>query len=165
MTLFTSVQRSDLETAFIYLVISTAVAVFGGIYEYFSFGVWSYFMVYAFMIPLAGGALPFMIRHFRNKRADHSGMYDASGKKSMASSKAETINGRMLYHAAMATLTTGSIIKGVLDIYGTTNRLLIGYAAAAAILIIAAAIHSAIEARRPDNRRPGTSRTSTEVLP
>ena len=58
----------------------------------------------------------------------------------------------MLYHAAMATLTTGSIIKGVLDIYGTTNRLLIGYAAAAAILIIAAAIHSAIEARNYEAR-------------
>ena len=147
--MFTSAdrKRSDLDIAFIYLAISVAVALFGGIYERFSFGVWSYFMVYAFMIPLAGGALPFMIGHFRNKRADHSDMDGAAGKKTMASAKAETINGRMLHHAAMATLTTGSIIKGVLDIYGTTNRLLIGYAAAAAILIIADAIHSAIEAR------------------
>ena len=126
-----SSQRSDLETSFIYLVISTAVALLGGIYEHFSFGVWSYFMVYAFMIPLAAGVLPFMIMHFRNKSADHSCMDKVAGAP-----------GKMLYHAAVATLTVASIVKGVLDIYGTTNRLLIVYAAAAVILIIAAAICS-----------------------
>lgn len=30
---------------------------------------------------------------------------------------------RNLYHSGIATLTVGSIIRGVLDIYGTTNQL------------------------------------------
>ena len=41
---------------------------------------------------------------------------------------------------ALATLTAGSILKGVLDIYGTTNRLMIAYPAAGIALIAVAAV-------------------------
>ena len=35
-------------------------AVLGAVYELFSHGVYSYFMLYAFLFPLAGGALPLL---------------------------------------------------------------------------------------------------------
>ena len=42
--------------------------------------------------------------------------------------------------AVVATLTIGSLLKGALDIYGTTNRLLIGYPVMALMALVAAAI-------------------------
>ena len=45
------------------------------------------------------------------------------------------------------TLTAGSLLKGVLDIYGTTNRLLLVYPAAAAVILAAAAV-TAIKNRK-----------------
>ena len=54
---------SDLRTAFIYMIISIILMIAGAIYEHFSFGVYSYFMIYAFAIPLAGGALPFLAKY------------------------------------------------------------------------------------------------------
>ena len=129
---------NSLNTAFRYLIISIAVALFGAVYEYFSFGVWSAFMVYAFMVPLLGGALPFMlsyIRRIRRKTAEYEDAPD--GKNEAASGR---ISGRLLYHMALATLTAGSIIKGVLDIYGTTNRLMIAYPATGIALIAVAAV-------------------------
>ncbi|MBR3164984.1 MAG: hypothetical protein IKF16_02260, partial [Lachnospiraceae bacterium] len=46
------------KTAFCYLLFSAFVLVFGQIYEYFSFGVWSAAMVYAMAVPLILGAMP-----------------------------------------------------------------------------------------------------------
>ena len=61
-------------------------------------------MIYAFLFPLAGGALPFLaISLFQ-------GNYPGFAA-------------RCLYHSGIATLTVGSIVKGILDIYGTTNLL------------------------------------------
>ena len=150
---------NSLNTAFRYLIISIAVALFGAVYEYFSFGVWSAFMVYAFMVPLLGGALPFMlsyIRRIRRKTAEYedapegtfatSAQYRLSQEMLYRSSpENETatsgrISGRLLYHMALATLTAGSILKGVLDIYGTTNRLMIAYPATGITLIAVAAV-------------------------
>ena len=41
-----------------YLLAAVCCAAFGAIYECFSHGVYSYYMTYAFMIPLLAGALP-----------------------------------------------------------------------------------------------------------
>ena len=102
-------NRESEKTAATYLAISLFTAFFGGVYEVFSHDVYSYYMLYAFMIPLAGGALPFLILALQSK-----------WKKPGALS-------RGLYHAGIATLTVGCIMKGVLEIYGTTNRLLSFY--------------------------------------
>ena len=47
------------KTGFIYLFVSLFCVLFGAVYEYFSHEVYSYFMIYAFVIPQVGGVLPF----------------------------------------------------------------------------------------------------------
>ncbi|MGN0349036.1 MAG: hypothetical protein ACI4DR_05845 [Roseburia sp.] len=96
--------RRAAKTAFVYLLLSLLCALFGAVYESFSHEVYSFSMIYAFAFPLAGGTLPFLgICLFR------FGHYPG------------TLSGS-LYHCGIATVTVGSIVKGILDIYGTTNR-------------------------------------------
>ena len=45
---------------------------------------------------------------------------------------------RHAWNSGLAALTVGFLFKGVLDIYGTTNKLIVVYSAAAAVLICAA---------------------------
>ena len=74
-------------------------------------------MIYAFAIPLIFGTLFFLIIG-----------------KSSSIPYPERISASCL-HLGIATATVGSIIQGVLDIYGTTNRLSAIYIYASAILI------------------------------
>lgn len=121
MILFTS-DTKDLhakmqKTGFIYLFVSLFCVLFGAVYEYFSHEVYSYFMIYAFVIPQAGGMLPFF------------GMAYLKGP----------LPGRVslnLYHSGIASLTVGCLFKGILDIYGTTNRLTLVYWIMGAVLLI-----------------------------
>lgn len=92
------------KTAFVYLLISLFCALFGAVYEVFSHEVYSFYMLYAFLFPLAGGTFPFLAISLFRKRYPE-------------------IVARNVYHSGIATLTVGSIIQGVLEIYGTTNRL------------------------------------------
>ncbi len=92
-------------------------AVFGAIYELFSHQVYSYFMIYAFAVPLALGVIPYAISLLRGKMFTQT----------FAS----------LWNRGVATLTVGSVFTGVLEIYGTTNRLICIYPAAAAVLLLA----------------------------
>ena len=152
MILYTSdtVQNRKIRTAFKYLVISIALAAAGAIYEHFSFGVYSYYMIYAFMIPLAGGALPFMIMHFRGEE-ESSGIVTAS---------------EYLYHAAVATLTAGSIMHGALEICGRPNSLTMIYPVAAAVLILPAAVLKLIACTGLTGGHAGSSgRLSRQVYP
>lgn len=93
---------------FVYLFISLFCILFGAVYESFSHGVYSYFMLYAFVFPLAGGVLPFF---------------------GMAFSRMPIPNrvAQNLYHSGIAALTTGFLVEGALEIYGTTNRLMSVY--------------------------------------
>ena len=84
-----------------YLLLSVFVFVFAQIYEYFSHGVYSNYMLYAFLIPFLGLALPSFLLH--------------SLKKSLPASS------RFLWKCGIATLTVGSIYKGILEIYGTNG--------------------------------------------
>ena len=45
---------------YIYLLVTILCAAFGAVYELFSHGVFSYYMLYAFGVPLLGGVLPFI---------------------------------------------------------------------------------------------------------
>lgn len=109
MTLYTSDTKKITKVAFIYLLLSIFCALFGAVYEYFSYGVYSYYMIYAFAIPLVGGVLPAL-------------SCSLLGIKKHPGSVA-----RNLYHCGIATFTVGSIIQGVLEIYGTTNNLIQWY--------------------------------------
>lgn len=106
------VSRKAGKTALCYLLFTIFCAVFGCVYELFSHEVYSIFMLDAFFIPLIGGAVPFLCMAVWEKIR-----------------YPKTIS-RMLYGFGIVTLTIGSIIKGVLDIYGTTNSLcrIYGYA-------------------------------------
>jgi len=94
------------KTGFVYLLIALFCALFGAVYERFSHEVYSGYMIYAFAFPLAGGTLPYMMLSV-------SGCRRLPGRLSLN-----------LYNTGIATLTVGSIMQGVLDIYGTTNDLL-----------------------------------------
>lgn len=99
-------NRAMAKTALIYLFASLFCAIFGAIYEYFSHDVYSIYMIYAFLLPLAGGVLPFLCMDFFS---------------------CKRLPGRLpchFYHFGIATLTIGSIFQGVLEIYGTTNTLI-----------------------------------------
>ena len=113
-----------------YLLASIVIAAAAAVYGLFSHGVYSYYMTYAFMIPLLGGALPHLISVMR--RADAA----AEGEEQAGAANIPAAKDMQL--AFVATLTAGSLLKGVLDIYGTTNRLLIAYPVMAALILAAA---------------------------
>jgi peptidoglycan/LPS O-acetylase OafA/YrhL len=93
----------------------------------------SNYMIFAFMVPLLAGAVPNLLASFAGdkKRAD-SGSSAAAG----------------LQLAAAATLTAGSLVNGALEIYGTTNRLMIFYPVAGLALLTAALAAYVLRDRR-----------------
>ena len=109
MTLFTSDIDTNAKhaskTSFVYLLISLFCILFGAVYEKYSHEVYSYYMLYGFCFPLIGGTLMFSILG------------------SVKLKKYPSAVSRNLYHSGIATLTVGSLVRGVLDIYGTTNVL------------------------------------------
>ncbi|MBQ7460618.1 MAG: hypothetical protein IJS72_04535 [Oscillospiraceae bacterium] len=92
----------------VYVLATIFCALFGAVYERFSHGVYSYYMLYAFAIPLCLGVLPLSL------------IIAGAGR---VPSKAV----RSFFDCGVATLTVGCIFKGVLYIFGTTNRLSIVY--------------------------------------
>ena len=98
-----------------YLLAAVCCAAFGAIYECFSHGVYSVFMIGAFAFPLLLGALPFFLLQKRGK--------PFPGKLA-----------ENLICAGVATLTVGSTVQGILQIYGTTNPLVTGYWIAGGLL-------------------------------
>ncbi len=111
------IRISDIKIIIIYTFVTIFTALFGAIYELFSHEVYSYYMIYAFAIPLIMGLTPFLICRFIMK-------------------KELPIVSSYCWNCSIATLTIGSMFKGVLDIYGTTNRLIYVYPAASIILMI-----------------------------
>lgn len=103
------------------MVISAFCLIFALVYEHFSHGVTSLYMVCAFLIPLLGGFLVNLIIE--------SAGFVIPGKWSSN-----------LYNSGIAALTVGSLVKGALDIYGTTNHLTIIYLITGLVLILAGAI-------------------------
>ena len=99
-----------------YVVLSLFCAVFAAVYEYFGHGVWSYHMVFAFLIPLAGGALPLLLLAELSPAA------------------------AALWRAGLAAWTVGSLFRGALEIYGTSHALTIVYPILGASLCMAALV-------------------------
>lgn len=97
-----------LRATFAYLLIALLCAAAGAVYEVFSHGVWSGYMVYAFLFPLALGALPMSWIALRGQSMPPRWTLNFHG-------------------AGVATLTVGSFFEGALAIYGTTHQLTIIY--------------------------------------
>ena len=93
----------------VYMFISLFCILFGAVYELYSHEGYSYHMIYAFVFPLVGGTLLFSILGLIKIRIC-SGTF-----------------ARNFYHSGVGTLTVGSIVQGILDIYGTTNMLTFWY--------------------------------------
>lgn len=110
---------TEKKTALWYLLAAIFLALFGAVYEYFSFGVWSYFMVYAFVPPLLLGALPLI-------------WLMAVGKHLSLPAPA-----RWLWRTGVAALALGCVISGVLEIYGTASTLTKVYFLAGAFCLAA----------------------------
>ena len=103
-------NRADLwKTGLRLLPASLLVLIFGLIYEHFGHGVFSAFMAFAWVIPLAGGAIPCLLMAARRRF------------------RAPLAATRQLWLSGVTALTVGSLFRGVLDIYGTTNRLILFY--------------------------------------
>lgn len=117
-----------------YLVAAMLVAAAGAAYELFSHGVYSYYMIYAFAVPLAVGALPNLLA--ARAIGEGKGSHDEAERVSLSS---------RLQLAAVATLTTGCFMQGVLEIFGTTNRLMVIYAIVGLALLTAAIITYIVE--------------------
>lgn len=96
--------------------------IFGGVYEVFSHGVYSMYMIYAFAFPLIGGALPAYAAVFSGKEL-HPGRASYN-----------------LWNSAVAAFTAGSILKGVLEIYGTTNSITAAYWVIGVIFAVSAVV-------------------------
>ena len=90
------------------LIAALFCALFGAVYEAFGHGVYSYGMLYAFAFPLALGVLPLYLIDV---------LHAPYPNKTL----------RSVWHAGIASLTVGSIVTGVLEIYGTTNPLTLVY--------------------------------------
>lgn len=101
---------------------AAATALFAAVYELFSHRVYSGYMIFAFLLPLLGGALPYSLL--------------------------QRLPGRLrpdpavccLYNSGLAALTAGSVFRGMLEIYGTTSRLSAVYAVAGAVLLVGSAV-------------------------
>ena len=110
-----------MKKSLIYLGISIFVFIFGQIYEYFSHGVYSSYMMFAFLIPLIGLFIPSLLNNLILKRKI-------------------TDNVTLPWKCGIATLTVGTIYKGVLEIYGTSGTFEQVYLIIGSLLCIIATI-------------------------
>ncbi|MBO7369357.1 MAG: hypothetical protein J6U25_03635 [Clostridia bacterium] len=117
--MFTSdTDRKSAFKSLIFFVIFTAfMALFGAIYEIFSHGVYSYFMIYAFAFSLVLGVIPHLF----------IALYGKVFPKPIS---------KNCWNHGVITLTVGSAFYGVLDIFGTTNFTVLVYLSIGSVLII-----------------------------
>lgn len=101
-----------------FLCITLFCGLFSAVYEYFSHGVYSGFMVYLFVFPLVGGVLP----------------YGVLGVTPRAVCPSPAL--ARIYNSGVAALATGSCVQGVLDIYGTRSVYMPVYWVAGAVLVL-----------------------------
>lgn len=104
-----------------YLGFTIFCMIFSTIYELFSHQVYSNFMIFSFLIPLFMG---FMVTMILNRKKIIIDPLSFS-----------------MYHASIITFTFASIMKGILDIYGTTNNLLYIYIVIGILMLILSIIN------------------------
>lgn len=111
-------KRQLTKAGFKYLLASVFCVVFSAVYGYFSHDVYSLYMIYAFAFPLVLGAVPLFALVLFGR-----GKYPQ--KWSMT-----------LYALGIATLTVGSVMTGVFEIYGTENGMVAAYWIAGGVLAV-----------------------------
>ena len=100
-------QKTARKTKYIFLAAAVFCLIFAVVYECFSHGVISWFMLLAWTVPMTGGFVPMLI----------------FGRRKMARYFPGCLS-RYCWYTWIGLFTVAMILKGVLDIYGTTNKLL-----------------------------------------
>ena len=105
----------------VFLGVTVFVGIFSAVYEHYGHGVMSNAMIYAFLYPLILGVLPTVIMAYVRKlrKVVYAGEIRA---------------GANLLYSGAATLTVGSLVSGVVKIFGTTYHLLKYYYYAGIVL-------------------------------
>ena len=101
-----------------YATATLSCLVFSAVYEHFSHGVYSAWMVFLFTWPFALGVVPSLVCMLGGVRVP--------------------VAVRQLWACGVMTLTMGSCLQGVLEIYGTTSGLVAWYMPAGVVLLMAA---------------------------
>ncbi len=133
-----TIRKKAKRTAIIYVCVSLFCAVFGIVYECFGNGIYSFFMLGAFVFPLALGFLPFLLCFLACPP-----VYPDTFP-------------RTVWHSAVATLTVGSFYKGALVIYGTDNHWTLVYWIAAGVLAMLAILLFAVSVLRGKHKKSST---------
>ena len=120
--------------ALVYAIAAVACALFGAVYEAFSHGVYSYFMIYAFAFPLVLGVVPCLVM-----------MRCGACAPGRIATNA--------WNSGVATLAVGSLLIGALEIYGTTNRLVVVYPVVGLALLVAGLVRYVADVRKRGQRR------------
>ena len=96
------------------------LVLFGAVYERFSHGVYSWFMLCAFAIPLLLGVIPYTLLLIQSRDPGRAAV--------------------TAWSSGIAALSFGSVLQGVLEIYGTTNALIAVYPIMGGTLLIVGAL-------------------------
>ena len=128
-------------------------AVFSTVYEHFSHGVYSPFMIWLFAFPLFGGVIPTLAIRLalrQNPTAEVPPRF-----------------ARDAWTLAVATLAIGSCLTGIFEIYGTTSDYVTLYwILGAGLALVAAARLSVTKIRRgPASSEETTGRTRFDRTP
>lgn len=115
-------KQQALKLALNYGLVTLLTVALGWIYERFSHGVYSDHTIYSFIFPLTGGVLFWLVAGTIEKSFYVNKLF---------------LN---MQAASIATLTLGFIVKGVLDIYGTSSSLVDVYWVVGGLLAMAAII-------------------------
>ena len=118
-----------------WLLATVGTVFFSAVYACFSHQVYSRAMILAFLYPLLGGLLP----------------------ATLLMMKAELQPGewaRSLWGAGIASLTLGSLFRGVLEIYGTTSRLSTVYPVLGWALLALGLISWTVDLGRREKKTP-----------
>ncbi len=106
-----------------YFAAAAFCILFAAVYEHFSHGVWSNYMVCLFVWPLLGGVPALLLPGIRTALMPCRAV-------------------RNFWASGVATLTLGSCLAGVFEIYGTTAPLVAVYwYAGAALTVLAAGLY------------------------
>ena len=115
-------KRNRYSSLLHYIGITVFCGIFGTVYEYYSHGVYSGYMQLMFLFPLIGGIIPNVLQLIIPRIPK----VNAAVKK--------------LWNCGVVTLTVGSAMTGVFEIYGGSVPLLIGGYWLAGILLAGIAV-------------------------
>jgi len=85
------------------LTVAAILILFGGVYESFSFGVFSFYMIYAFAPFFLLGMGELILSFFARFAYDRPGLY--------------------FFRWAACAGTAGSVVRGIVEIFGTSSEL------------------------------------------